>query len=1026
MRRTLLLLLVAAVTHAAAAWAAEVRTPSLRAETGRGTLLSLTDAAGHAMVGDTAISRLRLRCVGQDYNGIEADGALAFQDLPGARATSRVEPAGEELLLAQTATSPQPGVYGLEWTLAGIPRDYNIIVPGRSGIRLTKASPRGNQVFDWPMGWEAGLAIIEGQGHGFFVYADDPDGRFKRLEVEYRADGWRLGLVTVNTAPWDKLTDIASVRWRVGTYQGDWRQAARRYRDWQARSWRVTPLDQQKPTWVKDTRGCVIMGLDIPTMEKLAEKVDPRQTLIYLPDWRTAGYDRDYPTYDQAVPQLDPFLKRAHELGFRCMLHVNYFGCDPLNPLYKQFGPFQVRSPWGKHDLEWWLWEKAEPVIRFAYINPAHSDWRKLFVERMAKLCRDHAVDALHLDQTLCVFNDNNGLVEGQTMAQGNVALHRELRAALPEVAISGEGLNEVTYRDEAFAQRHAWGLNHAEGTWSRAWLATAHPVSSYLFRPYTCIYGYLGCASPSTDQLYAAWQEAYRWWGVIPTLKPDAGSVAGADGFPAQFWSEIDLWQRRRLAPDLDGAWPADTAFPLKAADGGSAAYTVDHRLVAAGQTVTRTVTGTSEVKAGGSLGGWLVYDRERLFGLDPERWYAWSAKPRDLRALHIETLPEGFGVTEATDRGSHYVIRLAQAGAAVARLDQLLQEAVCGTRHPDGREFAAEGPVEAPDGGTFLVDGSVISAHPPWRQGAGGLSFARSRLKLPEAQGLRFRAEVYLDAGAVGPEKSDGVLFGVTAKGAGQPDRRSELLVTAAQPQLLELDLTPLAGRDVALEMTVSPGPKGNPSFDWARWRAPRVERNLVGQGVIGLVTPKPYQLALGAAGPVKTTTAGNNLRVTMDLPGALVLMDALPADQPQLPNNLLELPFDVAFVGSSGHTLDRPQYAGANRVGDALSTHPPSDGRTCVDYRLRLRDVAEQFTARVGLREGSKSSGVSFIVEINGHEVARRSMLPGDWQPLTADLSRWRGQPVVLSLIADSEGPFDYDWALWGEPKLVAAAP
>ncbi len=1019
MRRCILLILLASL-----AGAAELRTPTLRAEAAHGTLTALADAAGHAMVGDTAISRLKLRCVGHDYLGLDTGGALDFQDLPGSSATAQTRIEGDEFVLSHSANAPQPAVWGVECTLAGIPRDYNVIVPGRSGIRLTRSSPRGNQVFDWPMGWEAGLVIVEGAGHGFYAYADDPDGRYKRLEVEYRPDGWRLGLVTVNNAPWDKLTSVQSVRWRVGTYQGDWRVAARRYRDWQQRQWTVRPLAEQKPAWVKEVRGCVIMGLDIPTMERLATKLDPRQTMIYLPDWRTAGYDRDYPTYDQVVPQLDPFLKRAHELGFRCMLHVNYFGCDPLNPLYAQFKDKQVRSPWGNHDLEWWLWDRAEPIIKFAYINPADPAFRRMLVERMAKLCRDHAVDALHLDQTLCIFNDQNGLIDGQTMAQGNLALHRELREALPEVALSGEGLNEVTYRDEAFCQRHAWGLNHADGTWTRAWLATAHPISSYLFRPYTCIYGYLGCASPNTDQLYAAWQEAYRWWGVIPTLKADGGSVAGADGFSAQFWDEIDLWQRRRLAPDVDGPWPADVAFPLKAADGGSAAYTVDRRLVASGHTVLQTISGVTEVKAAGSIGGWMVYDRERLFGLDPERWYAWSAKPRDLRALHIERLPEGFGVSEATDRGSHCVIRLGQTGGALVQPQALVGTAICGTLHPDGREFTTEGPFEAPDGGTFNTDGSVISAHPPWRQGAGGISFARSRLKLPRSQGLRFVAEVYLDAGAVGPDKSDGVAFGVTATdvAGGQPAGKAELLVTTSQPKLLELDLTPLAGREVTLQLSVGPGPKGNPSFDWARWRSPRIEQTLAGSGSLGLVSPKPYQLALTGRGQAKMTADGDRLDVTLDLPGTLVLMAKAPGPSVALPTALVEQPFTTTFLSSAGRELDRPLYAGANRVGKALSTHPPADGRTCADYALRLADADQQFTARVGLRDGSKSSGVIFIVEVNGQEVARRTMLPGEWQPVSADLSRWRGQPVLLSLIADSDGPFDYDWAMWDDPRLT----
>lgn len=89
------------------------------------------------------------------------------------------------------------------------------------------------------------------------------------------------------------------------------------------------------------------MNLDRQLLEALVRRFDPRQTLLYLPNWRAAGYDRDYPQYDKPVPELEPFLRRAHELGFRTMLHVNYFGVDPLNPLYKEFEPYQVRDPFG-------------------------------------------------------------------------------------------------------------------------------------------------------------------------------------------------------------------------------------------------------------------------------------------------------------------------------------------------------------------------------------------------------------------------------------------------------------------------------------------------------------------------------------------------------------------------------------------------------------------------------------------------------------------------------------------------------
>ena len=76
---------------------------------------------------------------------------------------------------------------------------------------------------------------------------------------------------------------------------------------------------------------------------------------------------------------------------------------------------------------------------------------------------------------------------------------------------------------------------------------------------------------------------------------------------------------------------------------------------------------------------------------------------------------------------------------------------------------------------------------------------------------------------------------------------------------------------------------------------------------------------------------------------------------------------------------------------------------------------------FRSWIGVRDGSQSTGVRFLVEVNGQEVARRRMLPGKWESIEVDLSRWAGQPVVLGLVTDSDGPFSYDWAHWGEPRI-----
>ncbi|MHB8903419.1 MAG: DUF6259 domain-containing protein, partial [Thermoguttaceae bacterium] len=510
--------------------------------------------------------------------------------LDSARASTlvRTDPESGDLVVESSASSNTPGLWGVQWSIGRIPLDYAIIVPGHSGLRLTRHAPAERMQLSYPISWEAQLVIVEGPGHGFYVWADDPAGRYKRLIVERHRDGWELSLITENDAPFDAQTACRSVPWHVNTYEGDWRVPARRYRQWAAGRFHPVPVGEQKPDWIRDIRAMVIMGMDQHELQQLARRLDPRQTMLYVPSWRAAGYDRDYPAYDKPLEGLRPFITRAHQLGFRVMLHVNYFGVDPKNPLYQQFEPYQVRDPFGTHERQWWLWTRAEPEIRFAYINPALKAWRDLFTDRMVELCRNYQVDALHLDQTLCIYNDHNGPIEGLTMLEGNLALHRQLREALPEVALSGEGLNEVTCRYEAFAQRHAYGLNHSEGTWDRDLLAMAHPISSYLLRPYTIINGYLGCASPAQGQLYAAWNDAYEHWGVIPTLKPQGVDLADPQGFARQFFDEVAFWQQQRLDVDLEAAWPATVAFPFRTADGRRAERSADGRLICGAATVS------------------------------------------------------------------------------------------------------------------------------------------------------------------------------------------------------------------------------------------------------------------------------------------------------------------------------------------------------------------------------------------------------------------------------------------------------
>lgn len=1054
-------LLVPVVGMSAGAMPLRVTTDRYTATIARGQLSSLRDGAGNAFVtGGSGDQGLGIHRIGADHWATSEEGedslaaqgratrkGVQFNGLEGAsvECTYEVEQASGDLVMTQRCESPAKGVWGVEWSVANIPLGMNIIVPGSSGIKLTKTSPGVSHTFDYPVTWEAQLAIVEGQDRGFYVWAEDAVGRFKRLTVNRGAEGWRFGLTTMNYAPFDAQTACDSVKWHVNVYAGDWRVPAKRYRDWAEKNLGSTRIADQKPAWVKDIRCCVIMGLEAAVVDALTKRLDPKQTLLYIPGWRKAGYDRDYPTYDQPVPEFEPFLKRARELGYRVMLHVNYFGCDPLNPLYQQFEPLQVRSPWGNHDKEWWLWTRADPIIKFAYINPAHKPWRDLFVAQMKKLCESYDIDALHLDQTLCIYNDNNGLVDGVSMLQGNVALHKELRAALPNVALSGEGLDEVTYRCEAFAQRHAWGLNFVEGTWHKPALQMAHPISSYLFGPYTIIYGYLGCAPPTEGQLYAAWNENYQHWGVIPTLKPDAGQIEHPTGFSKQFFDEVRLWQEQKVDPEVEGPWPPEVFFGFKTARGERVARTADGRLLWGDKEISRTITDVTEVRLPGTIPGWRVYDQERLFGLDPGTWYPYTTEPRDLSAFHVEKLPEGFTARAVSRRNGMAVVRTQQTGRVVAKLGERLNDATCGSKPFDsGQAVEVKGPLGAPDGAGFSGDGAVIQAHPPWKatrknpaigvlEATGtGIAYARFNLKLPATGKLRFVSEVAMDSGAIGEGKTDGVTYGVTAQAGGQ-EGHAELHNATAQHKELTLDLTPFAGKEISLELSVHPGPNKSATFDWARWFAPRVEREVSTEGEMTVVSPDKWTVALAGASQASLKFQGNRYVVRGPFPGAYFLLKEQPAEI-RLPLEVASSEFTHTFTTNTGLELDSPQYATAvgaeSTVGGVtrrgLFTHPPNEGRTIVDLAMTLPNQPAEFHAFVGIREGSKSVGVAFIVEANGIELKRERVMPGAWHELTCDLSPWAGKPLVLSLIADSEGNFYYDWAHWGEPVVRGRTP
>lgn len=982
----------------------------------------------------------------------EATISFALAEGTEMRMTVAVDPATQDVLIRQSGAGERKGLQAVQWGIANLDaRNLRTLVPGNSGVCLTQRCPQQDMRFQWPVGWEAQIAIVEGPRGGFSVRSEDAEMRFKGMRWQRDRDRVSLSFESQNYAPVDDLTAVESVEWRIAFFEGDWRTPAKRYRDWMEKTWGLARLASQRPAWVKDIRFLVICGMERDVLDALKARVPPSATLLYIPGWRKDPYDKNYPDYT-ADEKFGEFVRYAKGLGYHVMPHMNYFGCDPKHPAYEQFRQWHMRDPFTK-DLLWWTWPHSwalkpgeEPTIRFAYIHPGSKAWRDDLTRRLVAAQREYGFDAIHLDQTLCICNAAAGKVDGLYVPQGNVLLHKQLREAMPDVALSGEGLDEVTCRYEAFAQRHASGaVDHSRGTWNDEFIECDHAISSYFFTPYTRIYGYLGMTNPDNQGLYLAWKRAYENWGVIPTYpRPTKAQIESGSAMVNTLFKEARLWVEDALEPDFEGAWTPQTKFRYVGRTGqavtcdrdGFGGSRMNRTAGGASRLVYGTVRGRGRLEGPGSIAGWCAYNEKGIFGLDPDSTYLYVDDPRDLRAVHLSQAPDDALIRVLMHDDAKFMVECVgrpEEGAYdfVTHVDEAETGIVVDGKRGEMDHGAAFSSTNATCGGAVK---RCIFAHPPWKVKATGPEPARTlgrfSVDLPKNDRAFLELAVGLRDGVNG--RSDGARFLVEVEGEPVFDE----VWAKSEWREARISLEKWCGKRVGIVFITTPGPADEVSFDWACWGEPRVRMETPPRRVgIRLASPKEVVLALGTDPDLKWRTAQGNdgmysCDVDMTMPGRTVFLweKAKPASPPL---DLAATPFSVSVAVEGAPAQGPIQHVGAaaaeaksNGIEKrGINAHPPNGGRTSVDYLLQLPDkkpLALSFA--VGLRDGSLSTGVIFLVEANGQELYRQRVTrPDGWHPGEVDLSQFAGKELLLSLIVDSDGPYNYDWATWAEPML-----
>ena len=548
-----------------------------------------------------------------------------------------------DLLIEQEGVSDIARVHGVQWGCGNLDTQHlKLILPAQGGQVVDATSPITSDSFDYSEHWEVQLAIVQGKQGGFFVRGADETFQFKALHYEKDIESFALGFETQNQAPFDPLISAKSITWRLNTYIGDWRVPARQYRDWMERTFNPRRLTEM-PAWVSEIGLVVIYhGLELSILEKLAEQVNPAKTLLYLSQWRRDDYDTNYPDYT-ASEDFGSFLETAHRYGFRVMLHTSFPGVAPSHPLYAELQEYQFRYRWSGN-LMGWFWDRLEEPGRHAFINPASSEFRRILVEQLANLSEEYPIDAIHLDVSLIARNDANGLIEGLNAAQGNVQLHRDLTEALPWVVFGGEGLHEVPFFGESFAQRLVYALD-----------IQPHPISTFLFSPYTLLYGHLGLPNPDIGpKLYQEYLALYERWGILPTLRLWSVEQLNANHPETQRLLAIaKVWQETGFKPDFETDWDPETLFQYVGTSGEAATLRgTDGRvamLLPGDVSGYERVSGMTRIDTDRSLRDWRAYNQTTLLGLNPQKSYLLNEAPRDFSQVRINDLPDGISVTES-----------------------------------------------------------------------------------------------------------------------------------------------------------------------------------------------------------------------------------------------------------------------------------------------------------------------------------------------------------------------------------------
>ena len=382
-----------------------------------------------------------------------------------------------DLIVEPSAYSSRPGVMACRWSLKGLREDCELVAPFYQGIKLKLDDPLiRDSRWNWPLLWEAGLAMLQGRASGFWIHTQDDRYRYKALKIGDKSDAYMLGMDSEAYGPIDNNLSAGGIAWRINVYQGDWKVPAARYRDWLWRAYSLQAEERRRPEWLPGLKLALSWCPGNPKiLDALAKRFDPRTVVLHFSDWRTDRFPENYPTAI-ASESAKAFLAKGQAMGFHIAPHIQSTEVDPRNPAYELVRDFQYRS-FEKKQLMGWSWFNSSAMLGvpesndnrrrhpdkdiLVKIHPGLSMWRSVLGENILKAATEYSMEAIFINVTLNSYNLHNCMVEATTPSEGMKRLIDHVASLGKGLAVGGEGRNEIIMQGLTFGQVHLFKSGH-------------------------------------------------------------------------------------------------------------------------------------------------------------------------------------------------------------------------------------------------------------------------------------------------------------------------------------------------------------------------------------------------------------------------------------------------------------------------------------------------------------------------------------------------------------------------------------